>query len=142
MNSKAALIGGTALAAAVVAGILMSLQNFDAEKVSCDNIDDARASLQSMYDAGVQASVQVYAGEKAEIDATLSACLSAKPVDPCADAQKARDAAVANYEGIKSPADNAPYAEFQTYFNAREAAYNVYKTARDALAACRAANPP
>src|SRR5262249_12777685 len=69
-------------------------------------------------------------------------CLSAKPADPCADAQKTRDAAVANYEGIKSPADNAPYADFQKYFQKRDDAYNNYKIARDALNQCRAANPP
>src|SRR5581483_6674022 len=69
-------------------------------------------------------------------------CLSAKPVDPCADAQAARDAAVANYNSIKSPPDNAPYAEFQVYFAKREEAYQTYKAARDALAQCRVANPP
>jgi hypothetical protein len=136
------LIGGTALAAAVVAGILLSLQSFDAEKVACDDIDEARANLQAMYDAGVNASVQVYADEKAAIDDTLSRCLSAKPVDPCADAQAARDAAVANYNGIASPADDAPYAEFQSYFAKRDTAYNSYKSAKDALDQCRAANPP
>jgi hypothetical protein len=136
------LIGGTAIAAALVAGILFSLQNFDAEKVSCDGIEEARASLQSMYDAGVNASVQVYAGEKAAIDDTLSRCLSAQPVDPCDDAQKTRDAAVAGFNGISSPADSAPYAEFQTYFAKRDEAYASYKKAKDALDQCRAANPP
>jgi hypothetical protein len=136
------LIGGTAIAAAVVIGVIVSLQNFDAEKVSCDNIDAARASLQETYDAGVNASVQVYAGEKAAIDDALSSCLSAKPVDPCADAQKARDAAVANYNGIPSPPDNAPYPEFQSYFKKRDDAYNAYKKSKDALDQCRTANPP
>ncbi len=142
MNPRSALIGGIAIAAAVVAGILFSLQSFDAENVSCDAIDEARAQLQAMYDAGVQASVQVYAGEKAAIDDTLSRCLSAKPVDPCADAQAARDAAVANFNGIPSPPDSAPYAEFKSYFAKRDDAYNAYKKAKDALDQCRSANPP
>ncbi len=137
-----ALIGGTAIAAAVVAGILLSLQNFDAEAVACEDIDEARTNLQAMYDAGVNASVQVYAGEKAAIDEELSRCLSAKPKDPCADAQAARDQAVANFNGISSPPDSAPYAEFQTYFAKRDEAYNAYKKAKDALDQCRAANPP
>src|SRR3989344_5847407 len=137
-----ALIGGTALAAAVVAGTLLALQSFDAGKVACEDIDEARASLQAMYDAGVDASVQVYAGEKAAIDDTLSRCLSAKPKDPCEDAQRARDAAVAGFNGIPSPPDSAPYAEFQTYFAKRDDAYNTYKNAKNALDQCRAANPP
>ncbi len=141
MNTRT-LIGGTVIAAAVVAGILLSLQNFDAEKVSCEGIDEARASLQALYDAGVKASVQVYAGEKAAIDDTLSSCLSAKPVDPCADAQKARDQAVANFNGISSPADDAPYPEFQSYFQKRDDAYTAYKKSKDALDQCRSANPP
>lgn len=136
------LIGGTAIAAAVVAGILFSLQSFDAEKVACEDIDAARANLQAQYEAGVNASVQVYAGEKAAIDDALSRCLSADPVDPCEDAQKTRDAAVAGFNGISSPADSAPYSEFQTYFAKREDAYNTYKSAKDALDACRKANPP
>lgn len=132
---------GAGIAVAVVAGILLALQNFHAEEVACDKIDAARASLQSMYDAGVNASVQVYAGERATADETLSRCLSAKPADPCDDAQKARDAAVKNYEGIASPADTAPYAEFQTYYKKRDDAYNAYKKAKDVLDQCRAANP-
>ncbi len=140
--NKSALIGGIAVAAAVVAGIIFSLQNFDAEKVACEDIDAARASLQAQYDTGVNASVQVYAGEKAEIDAELSRCLSASPVDPCKDAQATRDAAVAGFNGIPSPPDSAPYAEFKVYFAKRDEAYNTYKSAKAALDACRAANPP
>ncbi len=120
----------------------MSLQNFDAEKVACPDIAAARTNLQAMYDAGVNASVQVYAGEKAAIDDNLSSCLNAKPVDPCEDAQKTRDAAVAGFNGIPSPADNAPYADFQSYFAKRDDAYNSYKNAKNALDQCRAANPP
>ncbi len=137
-----ALIGGTAVAAAVVAGILLSLQSFDAEKVACEDIDAARANLQAMYDTGVNASVQVYAGEKAGIDDELSRCLRAEPKDPCEDLQKTRDQAVAGFNGISSPADSAPYSEFQTYFAKRDEAYNSYKSAKDALDACRKANPP
>ncbi len=137
-----ALIGGTAVAAAVVIGALLSLQNFDAEKVACEDIAAARASLQASYDAGVNASVQVYAGEKAAIDDELSRCLRAEPEDPCEDAQKTRDQAVAGFNGISSPPDSASYAEFQTYFAKREDAYQTYKKAKDALDACRAANPP
>lgn len=136
------LIGGTAIAAAIVIGALVSLRSFDAEKVSCKDIDEARASLQATYDAGVNASVQVYAGEKAAIDDELSRCLNAKPVDPCEDAQKTRDAAVAGFNGIPSPPDSAPYGEFQTYFAKRDDAYNAYKNAKAALEQCRAANPP
>lgn len=141
-SRPSALIGGIAIAAAVVAGILLSLQNFDAEKVACEAIDEARASVQAMYDAGVNASVQVFAGEKAAIDDTLSRCLNAQPVDPCEDAQKTRDAAVGNFNGIPSPPDSAPYSEFQSYFTKRDDAYNSYKKAKDSLDQCRAANPP
>lgn len=142
MNFRTSAIGGTAIAAAIVAGILLSLQSFDAEKVACEDIDEARMNLQSMYDAGVNASVQVYAGEKAAIDDALNHCLHAKPVDPCADAQADRDQAVANFNGISSPPDSAPYAEFQSYFQKRDDAYNAYKSAKAALEQCRAANPP
>jgi|GEM_PF-2004571 len=135
-------VGTVAVAVAIVAGAISYLQSFDAEKVSCDAIGEARASLQATYERGVNASVEVYAEEKATIDERLSQCLSAKPVDPCADAQKARDAAVENYNGIASPPDNAPYEEFQTYFKKRDDAYTNYKKAKDALDQCRAANPP
>lgn len=136
------LVGGTAIAAAIVAAALFALQSFDAESVACKDIDAARAGLQATYDAGVNASVQVYAGEKAEADEALSRCLSAEPVDPCEDAQKTRDTAVAGFNGISSPPDSAPYADFQSYFARREDAYNSYKSAKDALDQCRAANPP
>ena len=141
MNTRTYVAAG-AIAAAVVAGVIMYLQNFDAEKVSCENIDAARAELQASYEAGVNASVQVFAEEKATIDERLHQCLMAEPVDPCADAQKTRDAAVANFNGIASPADNAPYAEFQTYFQKRDDAYANYKKAKDTLDQCRGANPP
>ncbi len=136
------IVGVVSVAAVIVAGVIISLQSFDAEKISCDGIDEARASLHALYETGVNASVQVYAGEKAMIDERLSQCLSASPNDPCADAQKARDAAVENFNGIQSPPDDAPYAEFQTYFNKRDDAYTNYKKAKDALDQCRAANPP
>ncbi len=137
-----ALIGGTAVAAAIVAGAILSLQNFDAEKVACEDIAAARVSLQATYDAGVNASVQVYAGERADAEDALSRCINAEPVDPCEDAQKTRDAAVAGFNGISSPADSAPYSEFQSYFAKRDDAYNSYKNAKDALDQCRKANPP
>ena len=142
MNTSTYIGIGAVVAAVVVTGVIMSLQGFDAGKVACDKIDAARAELQALYESGVQASVQVYAEEKATIDERLSACLSAKPVDPCADAQKARDAAVENYNGISSPPDNASYAEFQKYFKKRDDAYAQYKNAKSALDQCRAANPP
>ncbi len=142
LMKTSSLIGGTALAAAIVAGAIFSLQNFDAEAVACKDIAEARASLQATYDAGVNASVQVFAEERADAEEALSRCISAKPVDPCEDAQKTRDAAVANFNGITSPADSAPYAEFQMYFAKRDEAYNAYKKAKDALDQCRAANPP
>ena len=133
---------GGAVATAVVAGVILSLQSFDAEKVSCEGITEARTALQSMFDTGVSASVAVYADEKAAIDERLSQCLNAKPVDSCADAQKSRDAAVAGFNGIASPPDNAPYPEFQQYFKQRDDAYTNYKKAKDALDQCSAANPP
>lgn len=136
------VLGGTAIAAAIVIGALLALQNFDAGAVACKDIAATRVSLQATYDAGVNASVQVYAGEKADADDTLSRCLSAEPKDPCEDAQKTRDAAVAGFNGIPSPPDNAPYADFQSYFAKREDAYNSYKSAKNALDQCRAANPP
>ncbi len=142
MNRTSALIGGTAIAAAIVVAALLTLQSFDAEKVACKDIDAARVSLQATYDAGVNASVQVYAGEKAAIDDNLSRCLSAEPVDPCEDAQNTRDQAVAGFNEIPSPPDSAPYADFQSYFAKRDDAYNSYKNAKDALDQCRAANPP
>jgi hypothetical protein len=136
------LIGGTAIGAAIVAGAILSLQNFNAGKVACKDIGEARASLQATYDAGVNASVQVFAGERAEAEEALSRCINAKPEDPCDAEQQARDQAVANYNGISSPPDSAPYSEFQSYFAKREEAYNAYKKAKDALDMCRAANPP
>lgn len=136
------IIGALAVAVAVVAGVIFSLQSFDASKVACNEIDNKRAELQSLYDAGVSASVQVFAEERALAEERLSQCLSAKPVDPCKDAQAARDAAVANFNGISSPTDDASYAEFQTYFQKRDDAYNSYKKAKDTLDQCRAANPP
>lgn len=142
MPSRGPTIGGIAVAAAVVAGAILALQSFDAEKIACEDIAGARASLQATKDAGVNASVEVYAGERADADAELSRCLSAKPIDPCEDAQKTRDAAVKGFNDIKSPPDDAPYAEFQTYFKQRDDAYNTYKKAKDALDQCRAANPP
>lgn len=142
MTRASALIGGTGVAAALVLGALFALQNFDAGAVACKDIAAARASLQATYDTGVNASVQVYAGEKADADDALSRCLNAEPKDPCEDAQKARDEAVAGYNGISSPPDSAPYAEFQGYFAKREDAYNSYKSAKEALDQCRAANPP
>lgn len=137
-----ALIGGTVVAAAIVAGIIASLQSFDAESIACEDIEAARTNLQAQYDAGVNASVQVFAGEKAAIDDELSRCLSASPVDPCADAQKTRDAAVAGFNDIPSPPDSAPYADFKVYFAKRDDAYNAYKQAKEALDQCRSANPP
>lgn len=142
MNTIHKAVGGVAVAAAIVAGVIMALQSFDASKVACDGIDEARANLQALFDTGVNASVQVYAEERAMIDERLSQCLHAKPVDPCADAQKARDAAVEAFNGIPSPADDAPYTEFQTYFKKRDDAYNNYKNAKSVLEQCRAANPP
>lgn len=142
MNTRTGIIGAGAVAAAVIAGVIFFLQNFDAEKVACEDIPAARTELQAQYDAGVAASVQIFAEERAAAEDRLSQCLSAKPVDPCADAQKTRDAAVKSYEGIASPADNAPYADFQTYFKKRDDAYNAYKKAKDVLDQCRAAHPP
>lgn len=144
MNTRTyAIIGAVGLATAIVAGVIFSLQNFDAEKVSCDGINDARTNLQALYDTGVSASVQVFAEEKANIDERLNQCLSAKPVDPCADLQKTRDVAADNYlNGTPSPADNAPYSEFKKYFDKRDKDYQTYKTAKDALDQCHAANPP
>lgn len=144
MNTRTyTIIGTVGVAAAIVTAVIFSLQNFDAEKVSCDGISEARASLQAAYDTGVSAGVQVFAEEKANIDEQLHQCLNAKPADPCADAQKARDAAANNYlNGTPSPADNAPYAEFKLYFDKRDKDYASYKKAKDALDQCRAANPP
>lgn len=140
MNTRTIAAGAAAVA--IVAAVIFSLQNFDAEKVACEDIANARAELQALYDSGVNASVAVYAEEKAAIDERLSQCLSAKPVDPCADAQTARDAAVEGFNSIPSPPDNAPYAEFKTYFAKRDDAYAKYKQAKDALDVCRTANPP
>lgn len=136
------MIGVGVVTLAVVAGIIFSLQSFDASKVACNEIDSKRAELQSLYDAGVAASVQIFAEERTLAEHRLSQCLNAKPTDPCEDAQATRDAAVANFNGISSPADDAPYAEFQTYFKKRDEAYNSYKQAKDSLDQCRAANPP
>lgn len=136
------IVGAVVGAALVVVSVILFLQSFDAEKIACDAIDAARTNLQATYDTGVSASVQVFADEKTAIDERLSQCLSAKPVDPCADAQKVRDAAVENFNGIPSPADNASHAEFQKYFKQRDDAYNQYKNAKNALDQCRTANPP
>lgn len=142
MNKPTYALAGLAAAAAIVAGVIIGLQNFDAGKIACEKIGEARVELQALYESGVNASVQVYAEERSAHEERLSQCLSASPKDPCAAEQSARDAAVAAYNGIQSPPDTASYAEFQTYFQKREEAYQKYRTARDALAACRAANPP
>ncbi len=142
MNRTYGIIGAVVAAAAIVAGVIISLQSFDAEKVLCDGIADARAELQAQYDAGVAASVQMFADARVAAEDRLSQCLRAEPVDPCADLQKARDAAVNGYESIMSPPDSAPHEEFQKYFEMRESAYNTYKNAKSALDQCRAANPP
>lgn len=135
-------ISTVAVGVAVVAGIIFSLQSFDASKVACPDIGAQRTALQSLYDAGVNASVQIYAEEKAAAEEQLSRCLNANPVDPCADAQAVRDAAVANFNGILSPADNASYTDFQAYFQKRDDAYGAYKKAKESLEQCRAENPP
>jgi uncharacterized protein YeeX (DUF496 family) len=129
-------------AAATVAGAIIYLQSFDAGKIACDKIADARAELEATYEAGVTASVAVFAEERSLAEERLSQCLSAKPADPCAEAQRARDAAVEKYNGIASPPDNAPYPQYQKYFQQREEAYANYKKAKDALDQCRSANPP
>lgn len=135
-------IGASLGAVAIVAGVILYFQNFDAEKIACEDIASARAELQAQYDAGISASVQIFASEREMAEERLSQCLSAKPVDPCADLQQARDTAVKNFFAITSPADDAPYSEFQVYFKQRDDAYNIYKKAKEALEACRSANPP
>lgn len=143
MNTRTlGAVGAVAAALAVVVATISYLQSFDAEKISCDAIGEARAQLEAMYESGVDASVQIHTEERAQADERLSQCLRAKPKDPCADAQSARDAAVAEFNGIASPPEGAPYAEFKTYFKKREDAYNKYKQAKDALDQCRAENPP
>jgi|GEM_PF-5404889 len=58
MNTKTStIVGGVAVAAAVVLGVILSLKNFDAEKTACVDIDSARTQLQSLYDSGVTARV-------------------------------------------------------------------------------------
>ncbi len=141
-NHTYTVIGAVAVAAALVVGTIAYLQSFDAEKVACESINEARTNLQAMYETGVAASVQIFAEERTAAEDRLSSCIHAKPVDPCADAQSARDAAVAQFNGITSPADSAPYAEFQGYFQKRDDAYNSYKKAKEALDQCRSANPP
>lgn len=142
MKPTPTTIGVAVAALAVVAAAIFTLQNFDAEKVACEAIPEARVTLQSQYDSGVNASVQVFAEEKAAADERLSRCLNAEPTDPCADLQAARDSAVEGFNGISSPAESAPYAEFKEYFAKRDDAYSKYKSAKDALDRCRAANPP
>lgn len=142
MTIRTTFIGGIAVAAAVVAGAIYSLQSFDAQSVQCEDIAAARAQLQATHTAGVDASVQVFAAERADAEDALHRCLSASPVDPCANEQKSRDKAVKGFNDISSPADSASYSEFQTYFAKRDAAYDAYKSAKAALDACRSANPP
>lgn len=135
-------VGIGVVAVATVLGIIFSLQNFNASTVACDAIDEARKELQSLYDAGVTASVQIFAEERSGAEERLSECINARPNDPCADAQKTRDEAVASFNNIVSPPDSAPYAEFQNYFTQRDIAYKNYKQAKDALDQCRTKNPP
>lgn len=141
MNTNRGVIGA-AVAAAIVIGVIAYLQGFDAQKIACEDIAAARAQLQAQYDAGVDASVQIFADERSTAEQRLSQCVSAAPVDPCATQQSARDAAYQAYFAIQSPADDAPYAEFQSYYMKRDEAYNAYKSAKAALDQCRAANPP
>lgn len=136
-RSTASVIASVAVGLAAVAGIIAYLQGFNAEEVACPDIGQARADVQAAYDKGVTTSVEVYSDQKAMIDERLSACLSAKPVDPCEDAQKARDEAVEEYNSIKE----SSFGSFNAYFNARETAYQDYKAKKQALDACRQANP-
>jgi len=136
------VLGATAVAAVIVAGALFYLQNFNAAEIACEDIPAARVSLQAQYDAGVEASVTLYREARADAEARLSSCLRAEPKDPCAAEQGARDQAYKNFFAIPSPADDAPYAEFQDYYQKRDDAYNAYKTAKAALDQCRANNPP
>ncbi|MEK7613677.1 MAG: hypothetical protein AAB439_02265 [Patescibacteria group bacterium] len=141
MNSRT-LAGAVVVAAVAVAGIILALQSFNASAIACDAIDEARVELQGLYDAGVAASVEVFAEERSAAEERLSACLSASPTDPCANEQKVRDEAVSGFNDIPSPPDSASYAEFQNYFAKRDIAYKNYKDAKGALDQCRAANPP
>lgn len=134
--------GAAVVATAAVAGIVLALQSFDASTVACDALGEARTELQSLYDAGVAASVQIFTEERAAAEGRLSECLGAKPIDPCAEAQQARDSAVEAFNGIASPPESASYTEFQNYFTQRDGAYKNYKDAKSALEQCRAANPP
>lgn len=135
-------IGAAVATIAIVAGIIYALQSFNASEVACDAIPEARANLQALYDSGVEASVAVFAEARASAEERLSQCINAKPVDPCADLQAARDAAVKGFNDIVSPPETAPYAEFQNYFAKRDVAYKNYKDAKSALDQCRVANPP
>lgn len=136
-HSLATIIPAVAVGLAVVAGIIAYLQGFNAEEVACPDIAQARTNLQASYDQGVAKSVEVYSDQKAMIDERLSACLNAKPTDPCEDAQKARDEAVEQYNSIHE----SSFGSFNRYFNARETAYQDYKAKKQALDACRQANP-
>jgi hypothetical protein len=142
MKPTPTTIGVAVAALAVVAASIFALQNFDAGKVKCEVIPQARAELQSLYDSGVAASVEAFAEQKAAAEARLSQCINAEPVDPCADLQAARDSAVEGFNSIPSPADSAPYAEFKEYFAKHDDAYSKYKSAKETLDQCRAANPP
>lgn len=136
-RSTTSIIAAVAVGLAAVAGIIAYLQGFNAEEVACPDIAQARIDLQAAYDQGVAKSVEVYSDQKGMIDERLSACLSAKPVDPCEDAQRARDQAVEAYNGIKE----SSFGSFNSYFTARETAYQDYKAKKQALDACRQANP-
>lgn len=142
MNISTKIGAAVVVAAAVVAGVIFSLQSFNASTVACPDIGAQRTELQSLYDAGVAASVQIFAEERTAAEERLSQCLNATPDDPCADAQASRDNAVANFNAISAPADNAPSEAFQTYFEQREVAYTAYKKAKELLDQCRSANPP
>lgn len=97
------LIGTIVVGVVAVVGIIVALQSFDASTVACTAIGEARAELQSLYDAGVAASVQIFSEERTAAEARLNACLGAKSADPCADAQAAQDAAVKGFNDITSP---------------------------------------
>lgn len=137
---KGALVSG-AIAVAIVVGVVTYLQNFDAAEVECIDIPTARAELQAQYERGVAASVEIFREARKNAEEELTRCLLADPVDPCAAEQAARDAAYRAFFDIPSPPDDAPYEEFKSYYEQREAAYQNFVTAKNALDACWAANP-
>lgn len=137
MQTRTALVSSVAAGLALIVGIISYLQLFNAQEVACPEIAQARIGLQAAYDQGVAASVEVYRDQKIMIDENLDYCLNAKPKNPCDELQRERDQSVDDFNDI----EESTFGSFNSYLEARDAAYKNYKSSKEALDQCKKDNP-